>query len=289
MQIMIDTETEPAHRLRAIGSFLLTLSGCTAVIEDPKRTSDNPHVAKEPTTGSISVASAARPVSMEGGVPAGTFAPPPPPPPAAPEAPPAPLAQAPLPSAQLSADPSSNTSLIQSSNESLEYDAAGFPWDARIHQKGKGLKKDKTWKLQKGIDQALVQSVVTELASKRRPGNTPSAPPSPGETSPEQMRQNAADVAARIAAASGNPPPPPPPPPSAVEAPPPPAPDVPGAITYRQLTDKIIAGTKAGAFTTMQVMAIIQSCGAPNIQALNGMAHLIPEVNSKIELALLGL
>lgn len=88
----------------------------------------------------------------------------------------------------------------------LEFDTAGMPWDARIHQKGKNKKNDGTWKLRKLVNptpqqksefETLVQTVTRELAAARASGN--------GVTAPTVN----ADIAARIAAAGGNVPPPP--------------------------------------------------------------------------------
>lgn len=55
-----------------------------------------------------------------------------------------------------------------------EYDSAGLPWDARIHQKKKSQKKDGTWKLQKGLDNAIVMAIMPELIARKI-----SAPASP--------------------------------------------------------------------------------------------------------------
>jgi hypothetical protein len=147
-----------------------------------------------------------------------------------------------------------------------EYDAAGMQWDARIHQRTKGKKKDGTWKIQKGIDPAVVMAVTQELAARRPAAAAAvSLPPAPAPV---------ASVA--------------PPPPSA--APPPPAASVqPGlGITFRSLVSKIMAATKEGKLTQQQVTEIVQSAGAPSLQMLNSMAHLVPDVDAAIDAALLG-
>jgi hypothetical protein len=162
-----------------------------------------------------------------------------------------------------------------------------MPWDARIHQRGKGQKKDHTWKLQKGIDNALVQSVVSELAAKglvKIVSAVPPLAPSPGNVPP---------------------PPPPPPPPVAtyvaegsqpqnlppVPAPPPPPPaSADGSvITFKMLLDKITEATKAQKLDPMKITAIVVKHGAPNISALRGMSNLIPAVSEDVDLAIMGL
>ena len=41
-----------------------------------------------------------------------------------------------------------------------EIDSAGVAWDASIHSSGKTQNKNKTWKLKKGVDKALVEQVI---------------------------------------------------------------------------------------------------------------------------------
>lgn len=67
----------------------------------------------------------------------------------------------------------------------VEYDSAGLPWDARIHNKGRTKKKDGTWKLQKGLDPIVAQTVVAELAAKRV--STPATLPLPPSFEPRTM------------------------------------------------------------------------------------------------------
>ena len=48
--------------------------------------------------------------------------------------------------------------------EGVDVDSEGLPWDARIHAASKKtLARGGTWKLKRGIDDALVESVKTEL------------------------------------------------------------------------------------------------------------------------------
>lgn len=299
MQLMIDLDTETVEGLRFAAKFLIDI----ATHRGGKDL--NPQLSKTP-------AADPRPVTLEGAVkvppPPLTEAPPPPPPPNnilpfAPPPPPPATAPATVEIAQgsgisVAAIPPviSSSAIGASIAATLEYDSAGMPWDARIHQKQKSRKKDGTWKLQKGIDQNLVQSVVAALAGLRQ---TPSA-----------VQQTSSFVSgqpssASVAVLTSPPPPPPPanvplasPPPPAnvpLASPPPPPSDAPspaaasGSVTYRQLLDKITAATVAQKLTPLQVAQIVQQNGAPNVTALKGMAHLIPEVNADIDAAILGL
>lgn len=162
---------------------------------------------------------------------------------------------------------------------SAEVDSAGMPYDARIHQKGKGKKKDGTWKLIKGIDQGVVQAVTAELAAKRATTQVPLPP-------------------------NGNsvlmPPVPPPPPVSGVPAPPAgssaPVPPPPvaaagpvGASPYRAFLDKVTELTRQNKITPAKVSEICQRHGAPSLSALTTMQHLIGDIDASVDATVAGL
>lgn len=181
------------------------------------------------------------------------------------------------------------TTASQTATNTFEYDAVGMPWDARIHQKTKNKKKDLTWKLQKGIDPAIVQAVTAELAARKGASAPVSLPPAGANTV-------SVPTISSIPAPPGVPPPPPPLS-SSVSVPPPPGSTAMvgtagpvGAISaYRALIDKITAATKAKTITPQQVSQICQDCGAPSLMALNTLQHLIPDVDSRVEAVLAGL
>lgn len=173
----------------------------------------------------------------------------------------------------------------------VEVDAAGMPWDERIHQKGKSKKKDLTWKLKKGVDTALVQSVTAELAARRAAapaptaGSLPAAPPATGSNS------------VPVPPVSNVPAPPGVPAPNGVggAVPVPPAPAVGGVgasdslTPYRKLIDKITDLTKAGKLTPAKVNEICTSHGSPSLMQLKNFEALIPAVDKDIDAAALGL
>jgi len=166
---------------------------------------------------------------------------------------------------------------------SAEVDAAGLPWDERIHQKGKSKKKDNTWKLKKGVDPALVQSVTAELAARR--GSLPLASTPTGSNSVPVPPLPPVAPAPGVPAPNG----------VGSSVPVPPAPAVGGvgasdALTpYRKLIDKITDLTKAGKITPAKVSEICTSHGSPSLMALKGFEHLIPGVEKDIDAAALGL
>lgn len=197
----------------------------------------------------------------------------------------------------------------------LELDATGMPWDGRIHQKAKGKKKgDGTWKLIKGIDPAIVASVTQELharminsppaevAAPSFPGGVPMPPLTGAGTTPADngmsAQHNAGAVPVPPPPTNGGVPVPPPPvtvqQPNAVPVPPAPVLGVSDGngqnlvqpMTLRDLVSKITQLRTAGRLTADQVDGAVRAAGAPNLQTLGAMAHLVPEVNLQIDLIL---
>lgn len=195
----------------------------------------------------------------------------------------------------------------------FEYDSAGMPWDARIHQKKKSKKQDGTWKLQKGIDPAIVQNVVSEISARKiatpqspsqgsgaliappanavpllPPGAVPPPPPvaqpvtlPQGQNSvplPPQPGQPTAPVLyPQDGAAAG-----------AVPLPPVSANGNTG-VSYRSIIDKLTAATREGKIPPAKIAELVQSCGCPNLQHLNSMPGIFADLDGKIDLAIAGL
>jgi len=57
-------------------------------------------------------------------------------------------------------------------------DAAGLPWDERIHAKTKATNADNTWRKRRGVDEATIATVEADLRA-RTPVAAPLAPPPP--------------------------------------------------------------------------------------------------------------
>jgi hypothetical protein len=201
--------------------------------------------------------------------------PPPPPPPVSATVPPSPSPSAAPTAGTNNTGIPATTAAGVNSVASAEVDKSGMPWDARIHQSGKSVKKDGTWKLKKGIDQSIVQVVTAELAAKRGllPINAVPMPP----------QQNAAPAS--------NVPPPPAATSAPVPVPPPPAAGPVGASTsaYQNFLDRVIAETKAGKITHQRVSQICQEKGAPSLSELVKMQHLLPDIERTFEMVVLGL
>lgn len=65
----------------------------------------------------------------------------------------------------------------------VELDEDGLPWDARINSSSKKKTvKEKTWKLKRGVDPALVETVKAELKAAMSASPAPAAAPAPVNT-----------------------------------------------------------------------------------------------------------
>lgn len=299
MQLMIDTATDGREQILAAIKMLQILVGETAaapigrlgdpVLVDGKvaklavESFDKPTAAPQAAPAAPSAATTATTLTPSAAVGATAELPasPPPPPPLREAPPPPPSLSPPTPAAAAvpQSAPAATAPGAAPPNQAPEFDSAGVPFDERIHQKKRGKKTDGSWKLQKGIDPAVVQSVISELSASgkmQQPGAASSAPNPPSAASVFGKSPLPAGAEA------------PPPPPAANPAPPPPpASDAMPTVTFRTLVAKCAAATKAGKLQPQQIAAICQQHGAPTLMALNSMAHLIPAVNDTLDAALL--
>lgn len=203
-----------------------------------------------------------------------------------------------------------------------EFDASGVPFDARIHQKSKNKKRDGTWKIQKGIDAVMVSAVMQELAPHIR-GTAPVSLPAPqsGPNLASLAPQFSAPPVMPLQMPSVNVPIPtfeqtPLPVGAPAPVPLPGAPSSPSTIAYsahthgqtqgqtgvpqqaqgqaaqapldpfRILARKIIEARNTNRLTAEEVTQALADAGAPSLQLLNNMPHLIPAVDANIDVLL---
>jgi hypothetical protein len=214
------------------------------------------------------------------------------------EARPTPL-EAPPPPPQLKLEapnPPSLSNRSATSTTSSEIDSAGMPWDSRIHMAKRQQMKNGTWKIQKGCDPALVQSVTAELALKKAAVRGLPPPPPP----PPTMLESSQSVLLKVLAQNGGdltqkPAPELPPALPSVKSNPPSAPslvETNGAaseLKFRDLLDKVTGATRAQLVTATQIQQVAQQHGAPSFMALSQMRHLWADVNSAVDALLAGL
>ena len=175
-------------------------------------------------------------------------------------------------------------------------DKHGLPWDERIHSGTKVKNADGSWRQRRGVDEALVKTVETELralmAIEARPGvalesgvplDVPSPPPpipalaetvssAPVTSTTEPLAAHGASTAVVTSDAGNVPPPPVPAPPTSAPAtapiPTPPTPPAPIAadgtaprISFAALMLKLSGAVRERKITTEQVNAGLGTVG----------------------------
>lgn len=157
-------------------------------------------------------------------------------------------------------------------------DKNGLPWDERIHASSHSKTVDGSWRMKRGVDDALVAEVEGGLKALM---SIP-APPAPVEPSTQEsarlfsaaMHGETVDVV------------PPPPPPAVVVAPPPPPPPAPAAgdkAAYIKLVTVTLNAIREGKLTQESLAAAVQSVGVPELKLLANRLDLVPQVMQTIE------
>jgi hypothetical protein len=171
--------------------------------------------------------------------PAATSAPPAPTP-AAPSAPPAPAAAA------APAPPSTPAG---------DVDAAGLPWDERIHSGSRKKNKDGTWAKRRGVQGVLIEKVEKELRARM----------------------------SNVASIAGLPPdllaPPAPPAPTGNVVPPPgpPMPPQGEGITFARIIEGVQKAMSSGKWTRSTLSVKLAEFGLSSLEDLAGRPDLLPE------------
>lgn len=144
-------------------------------------------------------------------------------------------------------------------------DAAGLPWDARIHAGTKAVNADGRWKKRKGVQPLDVTKVEAELRAQMAAGGAAPAPVA--ETVPAAPQAPAAPVplppGAAASATPGDAVPQVPAAPAPVPTPPPAPVAAPAAMTFPQLMARITAMMREGKLVgTDTADAVVAVCGA---------------------------
>lgn len=199
------------------------------------------------------------------------------------EAPPAPQFFAPVaappPQPSVTTTGPAVTAPTASPSDPVTLDAAGLPWDARIHSSGKTTVKDGTWRAKGGVGADTVAAVTAELRQLYpAPASTPAvtAPPPPAATAPVADPDPVAAFAA----------PAPPPPPVAAPTPPPPPATAPGAppigsepTNFPTLLKAVTDATNGGKLTQSDIDTCLGQFGLTSMRdfAKPDNAQHIPE------------
>lgn len=155
-----------------------------------------------------------------------------------------------------------------------ELDAAGTPWDERIHASTKTKVADGTWKKKRGVDPELYAAVIAEYSAdedyeERQEGPKPAAPvavePPAAPSIPDAEPTGGAPVS------------PPPPPPVA-----PPAPPV-GELDWPSFVRLVTS--KSGGVSAADIAAACQAEGIASFPQLQQQPDKIPAVAKRLGLA----
>lgn len=157
----------------------------------------------------------------------------------------------------------------------IDVDAAGMPWDGRIHSSSKAKVADGTWRQKRNLDPALLSSVTAELKQTMGLGVAVAPPPPPF----------AASVAPPAPPASSTPPAPPipTPPPSAGVAP---TASPSSGNPFLALMKHVTAGFAAKSITQEMINAAVQGVGLPSLPMLVNQPDKIPAVAAVLGIAL---
>lgn len=172
------------------------------------------------------------------------------------------------------ASPSSPTT----SGGSVELDAAGLPWDARIHakaEKGPGGTKNKSdgkWRAKRGVSADEVAKVTAELRAQYP---EPAAAPAPAAAAPAPPPPPPADVAPAA-------PPPPPPPAAAAPAASEGAAPSP-AQEFARVMRRVTEAQTAGKLDANTVAGIVTASGLAKLPDLIANPALIPTFEALLD------
>ena len=131
---------------------------------------------------------------------------------------------------------------------SVELDAKGLPWDARIHSSGKTLIKDGTWRYKGGVPPERIAAVEAELRGGLAPLAVPAAPIA-------TIQAPAAPVGASLPTTSV---------------------DVPQ--TFEQIMPRITAAVTAGKLQPGAIQAACSALGLASIVQLQTSPAFVPQV-----------
>ena len=140
------------------------------------------------------------------------------------------------------------------SEPSPKLDKTGLPWDARIHTSTRAVNADGTWRRKRGVDEATVATVESELRAVM--GIPAVAVPAP----------TVAEAAPVV----------PPPPPAPV------APLPPSTASFIDLINLASELIMAGKLTQAQLDSAVQSTGVPSLALLANRLDLVPGIIAQI-------
>ena len=157
----------------------------------------------------------------------------------------------------------------------IDVDAAGMPWDGRIHSSSKAKVADGTWRQKRNLDPALLSSVTAELKQTMGLGVVVAPPPAPFAASAVPPAPPTSSIPPA--------PPIPTPPPSAGVAP---TVSPSSGNPFLVLMKHVTAGFAAKSITQEMINAAVQGVGLPSLPMLVNQPDKIPAVAAALGIAL---
>jgi hypothetical protein len=152
----------------------------------------------------------------------------------------------------------------------IDVDAAGLPWDGRIHASTRAKNVDGTWRSRRGVDDAIVSTVMEELrvtmgAPAVEPPPVVIAPPPPSVGSVVPPAPPASSTPTESAGA---------------------APIASPSNLFPALMRRITEAFTSGALTQATIQQAVAKAGVPSLPMLASRPDLIPAVAAELGFAL---
>lgn len=179
-----------------------------------------------------------------------------------------PVAPIVTPEAEVQTVPSVPEVSIPQNQVATEVDAAGTPWDERIHASTKTTVADGTWKKKRGVADEVYASVMAELTGNDQSGTLPNQNIEPTATPKVEAIETA------------TPPPPPPPPPATPEE----GKALTEAVANGEVTtfQGMMSWISQNGKAIVDVTAVAQSFGLGSFIDLKANPELIPAVIAEL-------
>ena len=171
----------------------------------------------------------------------------------------------------------------------IDVDAAGLPWDGRIHASSRALIADGTWRQRRNLDPAILATVTAEL--KQLMSLPAATSPAPAAVAPVPPAPSAALVPTPppFVDRAGPPAPPGPtiPVPASVGAAQTVSPSsAPGAATFPELMKRITAAYTAKTLDQAMIQSAVSSVGLPSLPMLVSRPDLVQAVATALGLTI---
>ena len=143
----------------------------------------------------------------------------------------------------------------------IDVDKKGLPWDGRIHASSRAQNADGTWRMKRGVEDALVQQVEAELRQTMGIGQPAAVPVPPPFVAPVAPPVPPAIITPDTVSAGATP----------IASPS-------EQMTFPVLMQKITSKFATKELSQEQIQAAVASVGLPSLPMLGSRPDLVPQV-----------